>query len=239
MNITKIQLITNPWDSANHEDSNLIGIVNASKFALLIKQRKMTKILNIVTSIKGDASFSNKLANAVLEKIVTDYPGTEIHTHDLNTSPIPHLEELHFSAFSTPEDLQTTEQKEALKYSENGIRELMEADVIVIGVPVYNFSIPSTLKAWIDHIVRAGVTFTFIDGIPQGLVKGKKVYLSIASGAIFSEGPMKDYDFVEPYLRTILGFIGMTDITVFRAEGTMMPEFKDNALPKAFEALSA
>lgn len=216
----------------------MIRIVNGGRFALLIKQREMTKILNIVTSIKGEASFSNKLANALLEKIAVDYPSNHIQTYDLNTPPIPHLGELSFTSFAIPEEMQADEHKEAVKYSNDAIAELIDADIIVIGVPVYNFNIPSTLKAWLDHIVRAGVTFSFIDGTPQGLIKGKKVYLSIASGAIFSEGAMKDYDFVEPYLRTILGFIGMTDITVFRTEGTMMPEFKDSALSKSLDVVN-
>jgi len=199
----------------------------------------MTKILNIVTSTKGEASFSNKLANGLLDKLTAIYPDNEIHTHNLNAFPVPHLAEPHLNSFSTPREMQTEEHKEVVKYSDAAIQELMAADIIVIGVPVYNFSIPSILKAWIDHIVRAGVTFSFAEGIPQGLLKNKKVYLTISSGAIFSEGPMKDYDFVEPYLRTILGFIGVTDVTVLRIEGTNMPEFKDAALPIALDKLNS
>ena len=102
---------------------------------------------------------------------------------------------------------------------------------------MYNFGIPSTLKAWIDHIVRAGVTFRYSDGFPEGLIKNKKVYLAISSGGVYSEGPMKSYDFTEPYLRTALGFIGLTDITVFRVEGTFVPGVKETALPKAIDSV--
>ena len=113
----------------------------------------------------------------------------------------------------------------------------MEADVLVIGVPMYNFSVPSTLKAWIDHIMRAGVTFKYDEKGPKGLVQGKKVYLAVASGGIYSEGPMKAYDFVTPYLQTVLGFIGLTDITIIRAEGTSIPDKKEFALETAMNRM--
>jgi len=94
------------------------------------------------------------------------------------------------------------------------------------------------LKAWIDHVVRAGVTFSYENGAPKGYLTGKKIYLAIASGAVFSEGVYKAYDFVEPYLRATLSFIGMSDITVFRIEGTMMPDVKDTAWQKSTDAVN-
>lgn len=193
----------------------------------------MKKILNIVSSVKGEASFSIKLSNTILEKLSVIYPGSQVHTRNLAQSPFPHLEETLFTSFHTPEEVRTEEHKDAVKHSDQAIKELMGADIIVIGVPLYNFGIPSTLKSWIDHIARAGVTFRYDNNGPEGLVVNKKVYLAIASGGIYSEGPMKSYDFTESYLRKVLGFIGMTDITVFRVEGTLMPEFKEIALPKA------
>src|SRR5581483_12149622 len=99
---------------------------------------------------------------------------------------------------------------------DENIRAVQDADILVIGAPMYNFSIPSALKAWIDHVVRRGVTFSYSDKGPEGLVKGKKVYVAISSGGVFSEGMLKTMDFVEPYLRTVLGFIGLTDIRFFR-----------------------
>lgn len=193
----------------------------------------MKKILNIVTSVKGEASFTVKLSNAILEKLSTIYPGSQIHTRNLAQSPFPHLEETLVTSFHTPEEVRTEEHKDAVKHSDQAIKELMEADIIVIGVPLYNFGIPSTLKAWIDHIARAGVTFRYDNNGPEGLVVNKKVYLAIASGGIYSEGPMKSYDFTEPYLRKMLGFIGMKDVTTFRVEGTVIPELQEAALPKA------
>jgi FMN-dependent NADH-azoreductase len=193
----------------------------------------MKKILNIISSVKGDDSFSIKLSNAVLDKITSIYPDSSIHTRDLSKSPFPHLEETVFTSFYTPLEKQTNEHKEAVLHSDEAIKALMEADILIIGVPLYNFGIPSTLKAWIDHVARSGVTFRYSDGRPEGLVKNKKVYLAIASGGVYSEGPMKSYDFTEPYLRAVLGFIGLTDITTFRVEGTVIPAMKDTALPKA------
>ncbi|MFA6060856.1 MAG: NAD(P)H-dependent oxidoreductase [Taibaiella sp.] len=198
----------------------------------------MKKILNIVTSVKGETSFSIKLSNAILEKLSVIYPGNQVHTRNLAQSPFPHLEETLFTSFHTPEEVRTEEHKDAVKHSDQAIKELMEADIIVIGVPLYNFGIPSTLKSWIDHIARAGVTFRYDSNGPEGLVVNKKVYLAIASGGIYSEGPMKSYDFTEPYLRKVLGFIGMTDISTFRVEGTLMPELKEIALPKALSTVN-
>jgi FMN-dependent NADH-azoreductase len=197
----------------------------------------MKKILNIVSSVKGEDSFSIKLSNVVIEKLLSVYPGSSINTHDLTKNPFPHLEESHFTAFYTPEELRTEEHKEAIQNSDQAIKELMEADIIVIGVPLYNFGIPSTLKAWIDHIVRAGVTFSYANGFPEGLVVNKDVYLAIASGGVYSDGPMKGYDFTEPYLRTVLGFIGMKDITTFRVEGTVVPGVKETAWSKAVDSV--
>ncbi len=198
----------------------------------------MKKILNITSSVKGDDSFSIRLSNAVLEKITSIYPDSNIHTVDLTKNPFPHLEEAVFTSFYTPQEKRTDEHKEAVLHSDEAIKELMEADILVIGVPLYNFGIPSTLKAWIDHIARSGVTFRYTDGRPEGLVKNKRVYLAIASGGVYSEGPMKSYDFTEPYLRAVLGFIGLTDITTFRVEGTVVPGMKETALPKALSRVA-
>jgi FMN-dependent NADH-azoreductase len=199
----------------------------------------MKKILNIVTSVKGNESFSTKLSAAILEKLSSVYPNSEVHTRDLAKTPLPHLEETQFAAFQTPGEMRTDEHNEAVKQSDEAIKELMEADIIVIGVPLYNFGIPSTLKAWIDHIARAGVTFSYATGAPKGLVINKKVYLAISSGGVYSEGPRKSYDFTESYLRAVLGFIGMTDVSVFRVEGIFVPELAATAMPKALERVTA
>jgi FMN-dependent NADH-azoreductase len=152
-------------------------------------------------------------------------------------SPFPHLEEAHLTSFFTPAESRTPENLEAVKHSEQAIREIQDADIIIIGAPLYNFSIPSTLKAWVDHIARGGITFKYDENGPQGLIKGKKIYIAIASGAVYSEGTYKPADFIEPYLRFMLGFLGMTDISVFRIEGTMVPGVQDNAVEKGIESI--
>jgi FMN-dependent NADH-azoreductase len=195
------------------------------------------RILNIVTSSKGDISFSNRLSKAVIDKLTNVYPGIEIQTLDLSKTPLPYLDASQIGAFFTPEEVQTFEQKDAIKNSNKAVKELIEADIIVIGVPLYNFGIPAALKGWVDQVSRAGVTFSYGESGPKGLVTNKKVYLSVASGAIFSEGPYKSYDFAEPYLRAVLGFLGMTDVTTFRVEGTSIPDFAENALPKALTSV--
>lgn len=193
------------------------------------------KILNIISSPRGEASFSIKLGNAIVEKLQEANPGSTLKVHNLTKTPFPHLEEVHLNSFFSPVEHRSPELIEAVKHSDKAIAELKDADVIVIGVPMYNFGIHSTLKAWIDHIARAGETFRYNENGPEGLVKNKKVYLAIASGGVYSEGPIKGYDFTEPYLRTTLGFLGMTDITAYRAEGTNVQDLKDNALNKAVQ----
>lgn len=102
---------------------------------------------------------------------------------------------------------------------------------------MYNLTIPSTLKSWIDHLTRVGVTFKYVENGLEGLIKGKKVYLAISSGNIYSQEPRKSFDFTENYMRAILGFLGMTDVTVFRAEGTSIPGLKETAIAKATEKI--
>jgi FMN-dependent NADH-azoreductase len=197
----------------------------------------MKKILHIISSPRGNASLSIKLGNAIIEKIQVAYPGSTVTESNLATKNWPHLEEAQINSFFTPAEHRTSENHEALKHSDEAINELLAADFIVIGAPLYNFSIHSTLKAWIDHIVRHGSTFKVGENGAEGLIKGKKVYLAISSGWVYTEGPMKANDFVEPYLRHMLGFLGMTDITVFRIEGASAPVTKDTAVEKGLASV--
>jgi FMN-dependent NADH-azoreductase len=198
----------------------------------------MKKILSIISSPRGSASASIQLAQALTDQLVAAYPGSMVKTTDLTKKNFPHLEESHITSFFTPPDQHTAKDKEAIRHSDEAIKEIVEADTIIIGAPMYNFSIHSTLKAWLDHIVRKGLTFSYSEKGPEGLIKGKKVYLILSTGGIFSEGAWKAHDFVEPYLRFILGFIGLTDITVFRVEGLAIPAIKDTAMEKAIAGIS-
>jgi len=197
----------------------------------------MKKILHIISSPRGTASLSIKLGNAIIEKIQSAYPGSTVQESNLVKKEFPHLEEAHITSFFTPAESRTPEDIVAIKHSDDAISEIKDADIIVSGAPLYNFSIHSTLKAWIDHIVRSGVTFKYDENGAEGLIKGKKVYIALSSGAIYSEGAMKPFDFVEPYLKTILSFIGMTDITIFRVEGSSIPGVQDTALEKGISSI--
>lgn len=196
------------------------------------------KILHLISSPRNGASASIKLGNAIVAQLQSKYPDSVVSTHNLTTTSYPHLEEMHLTSFFTPAEVRSAEMEEAVKHSDEAIAELLDSDIIVIGVPMYNFSIHSALKSWIDHIMRAGITFSYAAEGPKGLVTGKKVYLAITSGGVYSDGPMKTMDFAEPYLRHILSFIGITDITAYRAEGLSIPDQKDLALDKAIERIA-
>lgn len=193
----------------------------------------MKNVLHIISSPRGSASFSIKLGNAIVAKIKATYPGSIVKENNLVEMQFPHLEEAQITSFFTPKEYRTPENEKAVRYSDKAINEIMEADIIVIGAAFYNFGIHSTLKAWIDHISRVDVTFRFTPNGPEGLIHGKKVYIAVASGGIYSEGEMVPFDFCAPYLKAILGFLGITDVTVFRVEGTEIPGIKDHALEKA------
>jgi len=195
------------------------------------------KILHIISSPKGEQSFSNRLGNAVIAKIQEENPGSTVEVNDLTKNPYPHLEEATLAAFYTPATAHTAENKAAIKNSDAAIAQIMDADVLVIDAPMWNFSIPSVLKAWIDHIARAGVTFKYGDAGPEGLVKNKMVYVAMASGAVYSTGPMAALDFSSPYLKGILGFLGMTDLKVFRVEGSSFPGQADHAMQAGIDSI--
>lgn len=194
-------------------------------------------ILHLISSPRKGASYSIQLGNALVEKLQAAHPGSTVTVHDLTNTPFPHLEEVHLQSFFTPAESRTPDQQAAVQHSDQAIAELMAADTIVIGAPLYNFGISSTLKAWIDHIARAGITFRYSASGPEGLVTGKKVYLAVSSGGIYSTGPTASYDFVVPYLKAVLGFLGMTDVTVARAEGTANPDSQASAVEKGVESV--
>ena len=195
----------------------------------------MNRILSIQSSARGEASLSNQLANAVIERLKQEDREATVVIKDLAAKPFPHVEESTLTSFFTPPDQHTEPNKIAIRHSDEAIKEIFEADTLVIGAPMYNFSIPSVLKSWIDHIARAGVTFNYTANGPEGLIKGKKVYVVISSGGIYSQGEMSAHDFIEPYLKFTFGFLGMTDVQIIRVEGLSIPGIKETALAKAIE----
>ncbi|UOQ52350.1 FMN-dependent NADH-azoreductase [Hymenobacter cellulosivorans] len=197
------------------------------------------QILQIISSARGAESYSTRLSQGIIDQLRAAEPASTVVVRDVATQPFPHLEEAHLQAYFTPAEGRSPEQQQAVRHSDEAIAQVMAADVLVIGVPFYNFSIPSSLKSWLDHLTRANLTFRYTSTGPEGLITGKKVYLAVASGGIYSEGPMQPYDFATPYLRWMLGFLGMTDVTVARAEGVKLPEFEPSALQKGLESVSA
>lgn len=195
------------------------------------------QILQVISSARGAESYSTRLSQGIIDKLLAAHPGSTVVVRDVATHPFPHLGEAFLQAYFTPAENRSPEQQEALRPSDEAIAQVMAADTLVIGVAFYNFSIASSLKAWLDHLTRAGLTFRYTPTGPQGLVTGKKVYLAVASGGIYSEGLMQPNDFATPYLRWMLGFLGLTDVTVARAEGIKLPEFQPTALQKGIDSV--
>jgi FMN-dependent NADH-azoreductase len=191
----------------------------------------MTKALIINSSANGDASISNKLSTELQERLKTVYPDIAIKTRDIGSDPVPHLVPETVAGIRAEPRTQTEQQAQAL--SDELIAELQEADLIVIGAPMYNFGIPSTLKSWFDHVLRARVTFRFTDAGPEGLLKGKKAIVIESRAGVYSEGPASAMDSQEPHLRTMLGFMGITEVVFVRVEGLA---FGEDAARTAIEA---
>jgi FMN-dependent NADH-azoreductase len=198
----------------------------------------MKKVLHIISSPRGDSSVSKKLGNAIIEKIKARYPDTIVKERNLTTNLFPHLDGVQIGSWFTSAEKRSPEQISAINISDEAIAELVEADIYVIGAPFYNFAIPSTLKAYLDHIARSGITFRYNEnGQPVGLLKNKKVYIAIASGGVYSEGEFQSFDFVSPYLKFILGFLGITDISIIRAEGLRIDGIKEKAFERGVESV--
>lgn len=195
-------------------------------------------ILHIISSPQGEISISQKLGEAVVTKLKQANPDATVTENNVAQHPYPHLDPAQIKAIRSPKDQLTAEQLNLLKRSDAAVAELFAADVIVISMPFYNFGIPSALKTWLDNVIRAGVTFSYTADGPLGLVTNKKVYLAVASGGIYSAGPMQQYDHAVPYLRSVLGFIGITDVEVVRAEGIGIPALRDAALEKGIAAIA-
>jgi len=178
-------------------------------------------LLKIDSSPMGERSISRKLTAAFAKAWLKAHPGGTIISRDLTALHIPIVDGGWIGAAYTPEDARTPQQKDALATSDILIAELQQADEYVIGVPMHNFGIPSTLKLWIDQVVRIGKTVAYSAAGREGLLKGKKATLLIASGGVYDQGSAAEsLNFVTPYLRTIFGFIGMTDVNFIAAGGT-------------------
>jgi FMN-dependent NADH-azoreductase len=199
------------------------------------------KLLHIDSSVLGANSASRQLTAAVVEKEKTLHPGLEITYHDLAAEPPMHLSPAHVGAWfgHAPTDPAVIAD---IAKTDHYIPEIMAADIIVIGAPMYNFGIPTQLKAWIDRIVINGKTFKYTEtGAPVGLVPaGKKVFLVSARGGMYTPGnPAAPYEHQESHVMAALGFIGLTDVTIIRAEGLAMPGQKEPVLEAALAQIAA
>lgn len=177
----------------------------------------MPNILVLNSSAAGADSVSRLLTDDAVDQLRRHRPHAAVVTRDLAADPIPHLAPDGVNGVRTPNAV-TPAEIAARKLSDELIAELRAADTIVIGAPMYNFGLPSTLKAWFDHVLRAGETFSYSEAGPKGLLEGKTVIVVEARGGLYSEGPGQAADFQEPYLRHLLAFIGLTDVTFVRAE---------------------
>lgn len=199
----------------------------------------MKKVLHIISSPQGEASVSKKLGNAIIDKIKDKYTDISVTERNLTTNVFPHLDQLQIGSWFTPAENHSAEQVNAIRISNEAIAEMQEADIYVIGAPFYNFAIPSTLKAYLDHIVRPGITFRYNEqGKPEGFLKNKKAYIAVSSSGVYSEGEFKSYDFVSPYLKFLLGLLGITDVSFVRAEGLRLDGIKETAFEKGVESIA-
>ena len=191
-------------------------------------------ILLITSSPRGEASISTRLARDLAQRLLKAHLGATLAERDLNQNPVPFITSSFVTAGFTPADQRSDADRQALSISDALVAEVQRADQIIIGSGMINFGIPANLKAWIDQITRAGLTFAYGAHGPQGLLTGKKTYLALASGGVYSEGPAAGGDFQRPYLIRMLGFLGLTDVEVVLAEGTMQgPDAGEKALAGA------
>ena len=195
----------------------------------------MVKTLIIKSSILGTHSVSSSMAEAFAAIATAKNPDGLITIRDLGAEPLPHLRGDVLSQMrsdATELSAQATAGKKALA-------ELLAADTLVLAVPMYNFSVPSTLKAWFDHVLHPGLTFEYTSAGPRGLLKGKRAVILISSAGDYSASPANSMDFVEPYVRAVMGFMGITDVTVIKADGSAMGEAGIAKKSAAFAAIAA
>jgi FMN-dependent NADH-azoreductase len=200
----------------------------------------MSQVLLVTSSPRGAASHSSRIARQLADQLASGDPSSTVVVRDLFRDPLPHIGEDFVTALGTPAESRTAAQKAAVAVSDHLIAELFAADVIVIASGMINFGVASTLKTYIDNLLRAGATFRYTATGPEGLVKGKKAYIVEASGGVYSEGPMQSCNFQDAYLKHVLGFIGVSDVEVIRMEGIAFgPEAAEKALSAATGRVSA
>lgn len=196
----------------------------------------MTTLLQLNTSIFSQGGQSSLLADEFVAAWRARHPDAEVIVRDLGQDPVPHLNAARFLSFLAKAEERTPEQQTVVDYSDRLIDELKRADVIVLGLPMYNFGVPSTLKAYFDHVARAGATFHYTATGPEGLLKGKKAYIFAARGGLYVGTPL---DTQTSYVRDFLRFLGIADVEFVYAEGLAINEERKQAgIAQAKEAIA-
>ncbi|WP_293946900.1 MULTISPECIES: FMN-dependent NADH-azoreductase [unclassified Sphingobacterium] len=197
----------------------------------------MKRILHIISSPKKTDSASRVLGQKVAEKLKEKLHEVEIKEYDLNE--IPHLNATHIDAFFTAPENRTSKQKHEIAVSDRAVTDLIETDILIVEAPMYNWNIPSTLKAYFDQIARAGLTFRYTGkgALPEGLLKDKIAYIVTSSGGIYTEGELKPFDFTTNYVRFFLELIGIEVAGIFRADGQAILG-REKAIQKALESIT-
>ena len=197
----------------------------------------MSNVLIIESSARQQGSFSRQLTRQFISQWQAVRPGDQVTVRDLALNPVPHLDANLLGGWMKPEAQRSADEQASLKRSDELTDEVLGADVLVLAAPMYNFAIPSTLKAWLDHVLRAGVTFKYTETGPQGLLTGNKAYVLTARGGLYA-GSTSDHQ--EPYLRQVMAFVGIHDVTFIHAEGMNLGgDFQEKGLNQAKARLSA
>ena len=187
----------------------------------------MHQILLVELSPRGRASASRTAADHLVARLAAHHPAATLVRRDLAAQPLPQPDAAMLAALAAPDPSEASALSDAL------VAELLASDCLVIATPLWNFGLPAALKAWIDLVVRAGKTFNYTAEGVTGFAEGRRAYVLVASGGVFSEGLWAEWDGAVPYLRRILGFIGITEVEVVRIEGTNIPDLAGQAIPKA------
>lgn len=188
----------------------------------------MTQLLVVETSPRGDPSISRQMTRRFVQAWRTAHPGGEVIVRDLAETQLSFVTAPWLQAYFTPVQQHSPEMQQVLRLSDALVAELLAADHIVVATPVYNYNVPAALKAWVDHIVRKGLTLG-LDG--QGLVKGKKATVLLASGGVYTEGsPIRERDIATRYLRLILNVIGISDVTVLAGGGAKAVDLREQTM---------
>ncbi|OPJ93750.1 FMN-dependent NADH-azoreductase [Enterobacter cloacae subsp. cloacae] len=198
------------------------------------------KLLHIDSSILGEHSVSKKLTADIVSKLSSLHNNLEVTYRDVAAQPLPHLSGSVLAAASGAISEPDEQLLAAVNQGNEIMNEFLAADIVVVGVALYNFGISSQLKAWVDRIAVAGKTFRYTEAGPEGLAGNKKVILAVARGGLYGpDSPAAAFEHAERYMETVFGFVGITDIQKVIAEGVNMGAFRDQALLKASQQISA